>query len=126
MFDAFASLACSLLYLSDSGSDSFRSVHVFFFNLIFPFSLSLLFFIPPNQDYFMCCITLMLQVVIKTFVSSTAPMCEQATSIRPFYSTCNLISTVYLGRFLIQIGHRKAKTNAMFVFRLGILNLISG
>ncbi|CAF2132593.1 unnamed protein product [Brassica rapa] len=34
MFDAFASLACSLLYLSDSGSDSFRSVHVFFFNCV--------------------------------------------------------------------------------------------
>ncbi|KAL0726536.1 hypothetical protein Bca4012_022629 [Brassica carinata] len=51
MFDAFASLACSLLYLSGSGTDSFWSVHVFFFNCV-PISLShtfsLMFFISPR------------------------------------------------------------------------------
>ncbi|CAN7070161.1 unnamed protein product [Brassica oleracea var. botrytis] len=39
MFDAFASLACSLLYLSGSGTDSFWSVHFFFFDCV-PISLT--------------------------------------------------------------------------------------
>ncbi|CAF2147530.1 unnamed protein product [Brassica napus] len=42
MFDAFASLACSLLYLSGSGTDSFWSVHVFFFDCV-PISLTFVF-----------------------------------------------------------------------------------